>query len=836
ATLIAALCILRLRPETSLGGLLDESDAAVVAMERVLDQFPVVNELLVLATLPDGAADDPAPLLAFAERLQAAAASDADARAIVTHVRFRAESQTRTFVEREIVPNGLYYLSDRQLDELMQRLTKPGMQAQLERNEQMLSLPGPAAGGLAKAFAKDPLRLQEFLLERVGEISVPGGSGGGGGGPFLSPDRRSLLIRIGGARSPSDFRFAQRMTDAVERLAGEANHERLRIDIAGAYAMSAHSARKIQADSISDIVSTVLGLVVLFTIACRRPARLFAFAFIPVAIGVAWGFAAYALLRHTITPLAAVVGGTLGAIGLDYTIHFITHFQEARRTAADTAAAVVETSREMFWPSLAAWMTSVIGFAAVAISPVRVLRDFAVLGTLCLVGAWVATLLVLPAMLARFSRGDASPFEGRFQIADAIGRWISSHAKGLLVGSGLVLALLVGALLVRGVRYELSSDPMVMHPQPSPPLEAQRFIAQRMQVAAGALIVHLEAESPLKLLTMAHAVQHRLRDDAVRAAGVSGVFGLASLLPDPVESARRRAGLDPALPDRVAGALREALADSAFRPEAFDNYATFLKTLMSPGDPPDVQTLTTYPQLAQLLLPRAALDGSAAPTQAVTLIFSREPLETRANREAALSAVRHALHGVDGVTVTGTAVIGHDLDRSVHRDLPRFVIVALVCIGGYLLVHFRSAKLAAMALLPIAISLLCVVAFISLADVRLNLIHTVAAPLLLGINLDYGIFAVHAWRTSRNAGDLSHHFPASLSALLTCGGATLIGFGSLVITSIPAVRTLGWIVNVGVGTCVLSTLLVLWPAMMLALRRWRGGSDDSDDILQKPRP
>lgn len=202
--------------------------------------------------------------------------------------------------------------------------------------------------------------------------------------------------------------------------------------------------------------------------------------------------------------------------------------------------------------------------------------------------------------------------------------------------------------------------------------------------------------------------------------------------------------------------------------------------------------------------------------EAVTLLYSRGLLESRNEREGALAAVRNALAGLPGATVTGTAVIGHDLETAMRRDLPRFVMVALACIALYLLIHFRSIMLAALALLPIAVSIVFVIAFVSLVDVRLNLIHAVAAPLLLGINLDYGIFAVHAWHTSRNSTDLSHHFPPAFSGLMMCGGSTIIGFGSLVITSIPAVQTLGYIVNIGVGTCVLSTLLTLWPALMLS--------------------
>ncbi len=828
ATLVSvALMVFRLKPETSLQGLLDKSDPAVAAMSMVLDRFPVVNELLLFVSMPDAfrypGREEPAwpGLVQFAEHFKSAVEHDAEASQLITHVRYRVESNSRDFVEKVMAPAGLYYLYDAQVAELKQRLTPAGMDEQLARDVAMLSAPGPAAGALAKTLSRDPLRLNEFLLQRIDRLSLPGATASSlGDGAFLSPDGKGLLIRISGAQSAGDFRFAQRLVAAVQRIADATSTERVKIDIAGAYAMAAHSATRIRSDSISDIVSTIVGLAVLFLIACRRPIRLFAFAFFPVAAGMLWGFGAYAILMPTITPLAAVVGGTLGAIGLDYSIHYITHYQELRRaSAAETMPRLLtRTSVELFWPSLAAWLTSVIGFAVVAVSPVHVLRDFAVLGTFSLVGAWLATLFVLPAMLMLFPPRRVAAMEEfaiRFNIAGAIGSFILLRAKLLLTISCVTVALLCGALAAKGIHYQIESDPMILHPQPSLPLQAQRRINDRMQVAGGSLIVYLQAESQRQLLERAYDVQQRLDSDSTRQVGLASTFGLPALLPDPRVTESRRSALQTIAPT-LSEALRAALARSDFRIDAFDQYAKFITSLASPGPAPLPDVLAKYPDFGQLLLPRDV--DEREPASAVTLLFTKKPLETREDRESALSAVRSALAGLDGVTVTGTAAIGHDLESAMRRDLPRFVLIGLALIAGYLVIHFRSVKLAAMALLPIAISLLCVIACISFLDLKLNLLHTVMAPLLLGINLDYGIFAVHAWHDSRDAHDLTHHFPAAFAGLLICGGSTIIGFGSLVVTSIPAVEALGWLINVGVISCIAATLLLLWSAMMLSRR------------------
>ena len=814
-TILSLVLIFRLKPETSLAGLLDPSASGVTAMSKVLDDFPVVNESLVLASLPDDAPiEDRHRLIDFAERLKTAASTDAVAQTLITTPHYQPDPKTRSFVENVIVPNGLYYLSDTQVKSVLQRLTQPGMKDQLNRDAAMLAVPGPAAGALAKTLARDPLQLHDFLMDRLGELSVPGNPAGSGGA-FFSPDGRSLLIRIGGLKSAGDFVYATQVVDTIHRLIDQTNIDHLRIDLAGAYAMSAHSAYRIQNDSYQDIVSTVAGLIILFAIACKRPFRLFTFAFLPVLAGMLWGFGAYALIWHTITPLAAVVGGTLGAIGLDYTTHFITHYQDIRPKSATTELAVLDTSHELLLPSLAAWMTSVIGFAAVGVSPVRVLRDFSILGTLSLIGAWLSTLIVLPAMLALFSRSDVSPFKGRFQSDRKLFDFLTRHAKGLTIFSSIVMVALVAATLIHGVHIEMESDPMILHPRPSPPLEAQRRITARMQTAAGSILVYLTAPTSEQLLTLSHTVHDRLRDGAVTLAGVTGSFGLAALLPDPTIAHDAAHMLPADLPDQIETNFRAALADSDFKPAAYEGYVHLLRQLVSPGPVPGISVLSDYPELSQLVLPRYA---DTKTPEAVTLVLTKTPLDTRESREAALTAVRQSLAGVDGATVTGTIVIGHDLEIAVQRDLPRFVMIALVCIAGYLLIHFRSIALAAFALLPIAVSIVCVLACFVLAGVKLNILHTVMAPLLLGINLDYGIFAVHAWRDSRDRGDMAHHFTPAFSGLMICGGSTVIGFGSLIVTSVPAIVSLGWLVNVGVITCVIATVIIQWPVMLLASR------------------
>ena len=217
--------------------------------------------------------------------------------------------------------------------------------AQLRADEQMLSVPGPAAGALSKALMQDPLRLHEFLMPRLAAMRSL--EGGGNSDGFLSAVGKNLLIQIEVNGSASDLKFCRKISDEVRRIAEDANHDGLHLQYSGAYAIAAHDERGIRRDSISSVIGSVAGLLGLFAVCFRRPVLLFMATFAPVALGVLYGFGAFALHSRTVTPLTAVIGSMLAGIGIDYSIFFLIHFLEKRKAGFEKVEAARTTGSEI---------------------------------------------------------------------------------------------------------------------------------------------------------------------------------------------------------------------------------------------------------------------------------------------------------------------------------------------------------------------------------------------------------------------------------------------------------------------------------------------------------
>jgi predicted RND superfamily exporter protein len=828
---LAVIAVRRIRPDASLESMMSKDQPAVAAAVRVLGAFPAAEELLVLASVPPDAPPQPAALIAFAKRLEAEIRRSPDASKLCAAINYRAGQQMREFVEQVLAPNGIYYLDREAMTEARHRLTRERMAQAFARNEAMVSTPGPVAAAMAKQFIKDPLRLHEFVLDRL--------TGGmpfktyQNGDAFVAADGRAILIRIAGVRPPSDLEFAKRLSSEVAALAARVNSDGFSIDVSGAYAIAAASERAIRHDMIVSVVCSFVFLATLFIGAYRRPFRLFAIRFVPAVVGILYGFGVYALFSTVITPLTAVIGGILAGMGIDYTIHYLAQYQTNRALGMRATAAAEHTVTAIGGALLAAWATSIVGFVAIGSSKVQALRDFALLGSLGLTGAFVGSIFILPAMLALRDRADAGDDQcdlvptPRLDIGPFIA-WIRRRRRASV--SACLLVLLTAGVVVaaKGGFLPPESNLAVMHPRPNPPLEAQEKIARRMGGSPGSLFIYLNAKTPTELVDLSHRVRERLSSDAVRRAGVVSTLGLGTLLPDAAIVGERRAELKAEDADRVISDFRAVVAASPFAPAAFEPYLGFLRHVFTDSRPPTIEDLLRYPDVAKDVLPREAVAGQAPPTEALTLAFLDRPLDDAAIRAAAITAIRDALKDLPGATLTGLSVVSHDTQRTIDAELPRLTLLALAIDLAYLVAQLRTLREPLLALLPALFCLIVTLAIAHLAGLRINMINLVAVPLLIGIATDHGVFVVSVARLRRREPPAA--FEARLTnscyAICMCSMTTFLGFGSLAFTSVPAAQSLGIAVGVGVITCLTATFFGLLPLVVPAPVETSTGVDE----------
>src|SRR5262245_57013465 len=284
ATLLCAVSLwlaTRAHPTSSLQDLIGREDPAARALQRVLEDFPAADELLLLVTLTQERSPEysvPA-LRSLAGVIDLALRQNRDTAPLIRSVTYSASPQFLDFFKNEAVPSGLHYLDDAEYQSLLARLTPNAMREQLRQDEAMIAAPGPAADALARTLLKDPLRLREFLGSRLNQ---QGFRTWNNGPEFISPDGRSILIRIAGTRPPSDLAFCKELTAKVTSEVRRIVPTNFTIQASGVYAIAAASESAIRHDLTGSIIGSLIVMQLVFLIGYRNILA-FLLAFAPIA-------------------------------------------------------------------------------------------------------------------------------------------------------------------------------------------------------------------------------------------------------------------------------------------------------------------------------------------------------------------------------------------------------------------------------------------------------------------------------------------------------------------------------------------------------------------------
>lgn len=823
AVVVVAAIILttRIEPATTIDAMFDPDDPAVTALRRLSDRFAVTDELLVLVEAdkhvgPDRLLGD------FAQRFEAGIAASGPG--LGGRIVGSVTEQGRQFATDVAIPAGLCYVDEKSFVAAIERFEAMELRRQIERSEALIATPGPAGSRLARRLLRDPLGLRDFLADGSVGAAAPEGVAERERG-WRSRDGRALLIRVAGARPVGDLPFTVKFVTEMKALADRVNVDGLSVSFGGGYAIAELSARTLRRDMKTSVITAVLLLQVLFLV-MYRPLASFILAFAPVGIGILCGFALFGLLGRKLTPLAAVTGGVLAGLGVDYAVHLLS---ESLGRSDHVEGGVGGAVRRIGPALVAACVTTVIGFAVIIGADIALLIDFALVGSLGLVMILAMTLVLLPALLTLLARPRDASSTLRIDFRPLLEALRRNRGRApAIVLFVIVLTAALGAWVVRdGAWFRLESDLEIMHPRPNEPLETQARLARRFGVAPGLMWVMLEADDARDLVALAQSVDRRLDDVSSRRAGLSGTWGLGDLLPDPAEADDRMARLADIDVDQVINDFRSAVSDSAFDASAFEEYEGFLRTLLRPTVP-DLAVLQAYPELAEQFLPRADstdyIDGNGngngdgdgdgdGVLGLTTLVFDR-PLQNRDARAQAVTALRDALANVPGATLTGVSVLAVDLEHTIRSRLVPMVLLAAGAVTAWLVVYLRRPMDVALCLVPVTAGLVLLLATMAITGERFHLVNLVGFALLVGIGVDHGIFLVNVRRRADGSDSIVDALAPIGHAVVLTSLTTALAFGSLAFTTIPAIQSLGRVTALGVLYVLAATLFLLTPLLL----------------------
>lgn len=670
-------------------------------------------------------------------------------------------------------PRRFYFAADEPAIGIPRLVTPAALAARAEALKR--ELVGPSGPLVSRSAPEDPLGLFDAQLARMrgGDEAL-----GVEDGVFTTRDGRYAIVLLATTGSPFDASQQGPLLDEIhaefDRLAA-AEGGGLVLEIGGVHPIAVASERSIRADVNRISIVSVLGVCGLFLLVFRSLRQLLLALLAPL-FGFAAAVAAATFAAPAIHSVTLGFGLALIGVSIDYPIHVLNH----HALAADARDAIARIRPSL----LLSAFTTALSFTVLALSDFPGLADMGVFAAVGVTGALLATLFALPAFLPEEQRPSGFQRAASRRLAAAAEQLVARPRLAAAVPAALLLVALAGV-----PRVAWQDDPGALS-NADPALVAEdRAVRQRIQDAGGEHLVIAEADDPQAALALNDRVAVRLR----RARADGDLEGLRSAHAFLWSEALQRENLAalralPSLSQRIDGAFAEA----GFRPGAF---AGFAAALAAPEAPP-----LRPADLAGSPLERA-LDAALVPL---------------GERWAALTTLR-GVRSADGVRAALADLPGvHYVDQQqVLREAYagyRHTTLELVALGAgavllVLLARYRRPVTALLAFVPSALVALATLGLLALLGVGINVVVAISLVIVMGMGVDYGVFAVDAGRAPERVG-------ATLLSLVVSCVTTIFVFGVLALSGEPALRAIGLTTGIGVSLALLSA-----PAVMVLVGR-----------------
>jgi len=805
--LVAGLAAFKVRVDTELLSLVPRDNPVVADFETTIERFGTVDQLLVVVRLDQDRplADD----LAFVDLL-AGRLRDADT---VEWVEYRLDDVLEAALP--LLDSATLFLGPDGVERLLERLGPAAVDGEARRLRAQVTTPQSAV--LEELLRLDPVGLLPSVIRRLSLGSL-GIRVDPATGCLLDPDRRYLLMLAKPTGPAQDLQFDRRLADeidgAVEAAGADwaaAGFERAPppVEFTGGYIIALADSELITEDVVVGLASSLVGVMVLFLLAFQRPATLL-YAFLPLVTGIGLTFAFTTAALGRLNSLTSAFGGLVIGLGIDFIIVLYGRYVEERTRGADHAAAVDAMGRHTGVGVLLGAVTTAGTFYAFLVTEFRGLWELGLItgtGILLLV---VTVYLQLPALLTVTDRPGRRA--GRLALhsfgSDIVCR-AALRRPGLVVVATVVVTVALGAGMTR---LEFDDDMQNMRSAGNRGIELRNEVMDAFGLRFSPLTVRVDGATEQEAFERARRLLPEL-EELVEAGSLASVDSIVGLVP-PVEQQRQVIDLlDEIDPEAVVAGFAAAMRRAGLNPTPFGDGLVHLERALSVERPLAVDAVAGGP-LERVVDRYVVHHGDGASVA----LYCYPPSDGRWRR-APPPGLEAVVAAQPGAVLTGPIVVSVELRRIVWRDAAVAAAIGLVAVFVLMWLDLRSPVRSLLALLPLGLGMVWMLGAMAWLGLRVNFMNIFVLTMIIGIGVDYGVHLLHRWFESGGSADA---VAETAKAIAVAALTTMVGFGSLVLSHYPGLRSVGAAAILGaISTATLS--ITVLPVLLARLARREGG-------------
>ena len=661
---------------------------------------------------------------------------------------------------------------------------------------------------------------------------------------FFSGDGTLAFLLVRPVKEAGSFTAAQRSVDKLRQIVDAVKPEfaSLHFGCTGLPVLETDEMAQSQSDTNTASWLALAGIWLLYLLVYRG-LRYPMMTVGTLLIGTAWAMGWLTLTVGHLNIVSATFAVMLIGMG-DYAVLWVTRFEQERVAGKDCLSAIRITAQNIGPSTLTAGLTTALAFYAAMLADFKAVAELGWIAGSGVLLCALACFVVMPAALRLFDR-RTRPEQVAIPIAPS-SPWLPALAnRPHWVLGGSVLATLVFGYFACGVEY----DHNLLHMQ-ADNLDSVKWEQTLIEHTAGASW-HALNYKPTREETLALKARYE------QLPGVSRVVEVASLVPlgqevklDQLKDIQLRlrrlpergAVIPHSLPKpgelhaKAERVLRElpallnetphpllvklainvqmlanqlAVADTvlaAARLKDFDEYLTRdliddLHKLLEVSTPEMIALSDLPPSLRERYIGQSG--------QWLLQVFAKDSLweyEALARFVAEIKTVDPEATGKPFATLEGLTCMKDGFEWA--------GVYALLAIVAVFYFEFHSLRRALLGLAPLAMGLIMSLGIMSLLGLPLNPANMIALWLILGVGADNGIHVLHDYVFQKSRRQYTLRRSTGMGILVKAL-TTMIGFGALMTSQHRGLASLGLILTLGVGCCMVTALVFLPPLLRL---------------------
>lgn len=489
---------------------------------------------------------------------------------------------------------------------------------------------------------------------------------------------------------------------------------------------------------------SMVGITILIIVVFRSFRPLF-LSIISVLFGIGMAFIFSHFVFRSIHVLTVVFGSSLIGVVVDYSLHYFYITMKS-----DSIKSLPGLYRALFF----SLVTSIVGYSALSLSGLEILRQVAFFSIFGLISAWLVVITLGPVL--QNSHATAASIWPT-KIAHSLLDLASQIKKPIVLVILFVILVSAAVLSTKILRQE---DGHAAFFRLDPKLAAQEKVVDEL----------IRTHEPGTYLVVEGAddqeVYERIQNVTDRFGDV--FFGVHRFIPSPKE--------------------QRDVYNSYSRLYGSNGLAfSFLKRLKA--DESSSQALRNrYLSAARQTVPGSEV--VAALGQWLPIFWTKDNGVTYSllmlPKSIELNSLQDHVSTTDGLSLIRISEASSIAVKDLREAAARLLAVAVILIGLLLLIRYRKVQGLAMLLVPISSIAICLICF-SVLSIPISLFHVMAMFLVLGLGMDYVIFV----------SELSDDRVETTVAILLSATTSLLSFGLLSLSSLPLVSAFGLTVLLG---------------------------------------